>query len=113
MENRNMIEPLLEKAVDYGRTSIELIKLKALDKGSAVASNIASRGIAILVLSMFTVIANIGIAMWLGDLLGKAYYGFFCVAGFYGMCTCVLFLMHNKIRTLIADSIITLLIYKK
>ncbi|OFY91885.1 MAG: hypothetical protein A3K10_05805, partial [Bacteroidetes bacterium RIFCSPLOWO2_12_FULL_31_6] len=86
MENKIVfIEPLFERAEAYGKTSYELIKLKAVDKTSDVLSTFVSRGAVILVLSMFIVIVNIGIALFLGDLLGKSYYGFFCVAGFYGI----------------------------
>ncbi len=107
-EKINYIEPLIERAEEYGRTSIELIKLKALDKTAAVASTAVSRGAAILFLSMFTVIVNIGIALWLGDVLGKSYYGFFCVAAFYGILGSILyFFMHNWIKKQVSDSIIS------
>jgi hypothetical protein len=83
MEDKiNFIEPLFEKAEEYGKTSCELFKLKALDKTTQVISTFVSRGAVVLFLSMFNVIVNIGIALWLGDILGKPYYGFFCVAGF-------------------------------
>jgi len=109
MENRtDFIEPLLERAEAYGKTSYGLLKLRAIDKAASVTSNLISRGAVILVLSMFTVIINIGIALWLGDLLGKTYYGFFCVGGFYGLAGIVLyFFMHNWITQRISNSIIT------
>ena len=28
-------------------------------------------------------LVNVGLSLWIGELLGKAYYGFFAVAGFY------------------------------
>lgn len=37
-DNAKMIESLLEKEIDYGKTSYELGKLKALDKTSDVVS---------------------------------------------------------------------------
>lgn len=109
MENKIVfIEPLLDKAEAYGKTSFELIKLKAVDKTSEVLSTFVSRGIVILVLSMFIVIVNIGIALWLGDLLGKAYYGFFCVAGFYGVIGGVLyFFLHDYIKKNVSNSIVS------
>ena len=109
MENKIVfIEPLFERAEAYGKTSYELIKLKAVDKTSDVLSTFVSRGAVILVLSMFIVIVNIGIALFLGDLLGKSYYGFFCVAGFYGIIGGVLyFFLHDKIKKYVSNSIIT------
>lgn len=109
MENKaNYIEPLIERVEQYGKSSFELIKLKALYQTAEVASSFISRGTAVIVISMFTVIANIGVALWLGDLLGKSYYGFFCVAGFYGIISLVLyFIMHKRMKKNISNSIIS------
>lgn len=109
MENKmTFIEPLFERAEAYGKTSYELIKLKAVDKTSEVVSTFVSRGAVILVLSMFIVIVNIGVALFLGDILGKSYYGFFCVAGFYGIIGGVLyFFLHDRIKKIVRTSIIT------
>jgi hypothetical protein len=109
MENKVIFkEPLLERAEAYGKTSYELIKLKAVDKTSEIVSTLVSRGAAILMLSMFIVIVNIGIALWLGDLFGKSYYGFFCVAGFYAIIGGVLyFLLHNRIKKAVSNSLIS------
>ena len=44
MEDKiDYIEPLLQRAEQYGRTSIELFKLKALDKAAGVVSAFVSR----------------------------------------------------------------------
>lgn len=109
MENKLLfIEPLFERVETYGKTSYELIKLKAVDKTSEVVSTIVSRGAVVLMLSMFIVIVNIGIALFLGDILGKSYYGFFCVAGFYAIIGGVLyFFLHNRIKKYVSNSIIT------
>jgi hypothetical protein len=114
MEDKtNFIDPLIEKAEVYGKTSFELLKLKALDKTADVVSTFVSRSSAILLLSMFTVIVNIGIALWLGDILGKAHYGFFCVAGFYAITGSITwFLMHDRIKRSISNSIISQVLEK-
>lgn len=108
MEDRiNFIEPLVERAEEYGKTSLELLKLKAVDKTAELTSTFISRGVVVLVLSIFIVFMNIGLALWLGDLLGKAYFGFICVAGFYGIIGSVLyFFMHNWIKKRVSNSII-------
>jgi len=108
MENKiDFIEPLFESAKDYGTTSYELIKLKAVDKTADVVSTFISRGAVVFVLSMFMIIANFGLALWIGDLLGKTYFGFFCVAGFYLLAGALLyFFMHKKIKKHVSDSII-------
>lgn len=102
------MEPLFARAEQFGKTSLELIKLKTIDKTADVASTLISRGAAILILTMFTIIVNVGIALWLGDILGKTYYGFFCVAAFYGIVGIILyFFTHKWIKKSISESIIT------
>ncbi|HET6558933.1 MAG TPA: hypothetical protein VFG54_16555 [Prolixibacteraceae bacterium] len=81
----NLIESLIEKGEQYGKTTLELIKLKAVDKSADVASTLISWMIVIVFTVLFFLILNIGIALWIGELLGKSYYGFFVVAGFYAL----------------------------
>lgn len=109
MENKiSILESLFERVKSYTEISLELYKLKTLDKSKNVISTLVSRGIVVILFSVFIVTLNIGIALWLGDLLGKAYYGFFCIAGFYGIIgTIVYFLMHNYIKKRVSNSIIT------
>jgi len=104
---KNSLDSLLDSAEEYGKTSIELFKLKALDKTSDVVSSIVSRAIAIFILFMFFLIITIGIAIWLGEIIGKYSYGFFIVAAFYGITGIILFFfMHKRIKILINTSII-------
>ncbi|MEP7165608.1 MAG: hypothetical protein ABI741_12985 [Ferruginibacter sp.] len=85
MENQatDHIESLFERAADYVETRIDLYKLKAVDKSSDIISSIVSKVIVVVVFFLFIIIVNIGIALLLGELLGKSYYGFFVLAGFY------------------------------
>lgn len=108
MEDKlNFIEPLFEKAREYGKTSFELFKLKALDKTAGSMSTIVSRGLVVFAFAMFITILNIGVSLWLGELLGRLYYGFFCVAGFYALLGIVLYFFLNKwIKKRVSNSII-------
>ena len=91
----------------YGKTSIDLYKLKAVEKTSDISSTIISRLTAFLVLSLFIVMSSIGVAFWLGDYFGELYYGFFCVGGFYGVLGVVLyFFLHNWIKERTCNSIV-------
>jgi hypothetical protein len=81
----SLIESLIEKGEQYGKTTLELIKLKTLDKTADVASTLISWVIVIVFTVLFFLILNLGIALWVGELLGKTYYGFFAVAGFYAI----------------------------
>jgi hypothetical protein len=59
-------------------------------------------------ISMFALVLNLGVALWLGELLGKSYYGFFIVAAFYLLAGLVLhFFLQRWIRKPISDLIIT------
>jgi hypothetical protein len=84
-ENEKMIESLLEKAADYGKTTFELVKLKALEKTSEVVSTLIPHSFVFVMIAIFMLFLNLGLAFWLGDFLGKTYYGFLVVAAFYGI----------------------------
>lgn len=102
----NLVEPLLEKAEAYCITSFELLRLKALDKTAEAASGLASRTLLTIAIAFFVLILNIGIALWIGDLLGKNYYGFLIVAAFYGLVAIVLMAIHPHIKGRVGNAII-------
>jgi hypothetical protein len=83
--NDSSIEMLFERVENYGITTVELLKLSFIDKFADVVSSIALKIAIYFSLVMFVLIINIGIALWLGDLLGKNYFGFFAVALFYAL----------------------------
>lgn len=90
------IETLFEDAKAFGKTNVDLFKLRAADRASDIISSLVSYFLVILVLSMFVIIVNIGIALWLGELLGKTYYGFFILAGFYLLIGLIFFNKRDK-----------------
>jgi phosphoglycerol transferase MdoB-like AlkP superfamily enzyme len=96
-QQENLIESLIEKGEQYGKTTLELIKLKALDKSADVTSTLASWIIVVVLIVLFFLILNIGIALWIGELIGKAYLGFFAVAGFYGLLALILGVFREKL----------------
>ena len=107
-DEETLIEPLFEKAEQYCNTSYELGKLKTVDKVANLSSTFVSRGFSVIIFLLFLSAANVGIALWLGDLLGKSYYGFFCVAGFYAIFGSALHIfIRNWIKKWISNSIIT------
>ncbi|NCP21723.1 MAG: hypothetical protein COZ76_09025 [Flavobacteriales bacterium CG_4_8_14_3_um_filter_35_10] len=104
----NMFESLFEKAETFGKTTYEISKLKALETTTVVASSLVARLSVVLMLSIFTLVFNIGVALYLGDLLGKSYYGFFIVAAFYLIAGIVLhYFLHKWIKKPLADLIIS------
>lgn len=108
------IETLFEKAENYSKTSLELLKLSAIDKSADVASSFAVRFVIITIIAIFTLVTNIGVALWLGEQLGKSYYGFFAVAVFYLIVAILLYLFRNEwIKTPTSNSIIESMMKQK
>jgi len=91
-----ILESLVEKTETYTKTSFELAKLKSLNATTEVVALLISKMAVIVVFALFTFVFNVGIALWLGELLGRSYYGFFIVAAFYLLAGLVLhfFLLH-------------------
>ena len=108
METKSsLIESLFEKAEVYVQTNVDLFKLKTIDKSADVVSTLVSKIalIFIFILTAFTL--NIGLALWIGELIGKFYYGFFIIAAFYILVGIVLFFFNEKlIKKPVNDSII-------
>jgi hypothetical protein len=109
MENGpiNNIESLFERAGDYAETRIDLWKLKATQKSADIVSSLASRIIWIMLILIFVMVLNIGIALYVGELLGKNYYGFFALAGLYLIAGLIFKAFGKKwIKVPVANSII-------
>ena len=104
----SLIESLFEKVEAYGMTTYELSKLKAQETTTTIVTSLVSRLSVILMISIFALVLNIGIALYLGELLGKSYFGFFIVAGFYLVAGIVLhFFLHKWIKKPLSELIIT------
>jgi hypothetical protein len=103
----NSMESLVGRVAAFCKTSFKVSKLKALRITIAVVTALLSWLSVILMISMFALIFNIGIAIWLGELLGNTYYGYFVVAAFYLVVGIVFYLFFQKwIKKLVFDLII-------
>jgi len=106
-EQTGLIESLIERGEQYGKTTLELLKLKTIDKSADVASNLVSWLIVVIFAVLFFLILNIGVALWIGELLGKSYYGFFVVSGFYAFLALVFGIFRKQlIKNPVNESII-------
>jgi len=106
-DNAKLIESLLERATDYGKTSFELAKLKALDKTSDVVSSLIPHSFVFILIASFMLFINLGLSIWLGKILGQTFYGFLVVAGFYGLAGLILhFFFHKRLKNHIRNYII-------
>jgi hypothetical protein len=108
MENNpKHLEVLLERAEDFGKTSLELVKLKALDKTSEIVSSFIPHSVVFVLIASFMIFLNLGLAFWLGEILGETYYGFFVIAAFYIVAGLIFhFFIHDKLKKYICNSII-------
>jgi hypothetical protein len=106
-DNAKLLESLLDKAKEYGITTYELARLKTIDKISDVVSSIVPFLIVIILLTSCLLFLNLGIALWLGEMLGNSFYGFFVVAGFYLVLALILrFFMHDWVKKKMGDIIV-------
>jgi len=107
------IESLFEKAEDCTKTAIELLKLKAIDSSADFVSFLVVKFVLFSFICLFIIIANIGVALWIGDLLGKSYYGFFLLAACYALILSLLpSYLYQWVKVPISNFIIAQLLKK-
>lgn len=105
--NTEMIESLLEKTVDYGKTSFQLLKLKTLSKTSDITSTYLSRLVVLIFAFAFILFMSLGLAIWIGEILGNSFYGFFVVGAFFGLIGIIIhFFLHKWLKKILDDYII-------
>lgn len=105
MEDKTkLLESLLDKAKEYGITTFELARLKAIDKATDVVSSFVPFSIVIVLIATCLLFLNLGIALWLGEILGNTFYGFFVVAGFYLLIGLILhFFLSDWVKKIVGD----------
>ena len=110
-DNTNIFESLLESAVDYSKTGYELVKLKTLDKTSDMVSSLISHYAVLILIASFILFLTLGLAYWLGEILGKIYFGFFAVAVLYGISAILLnFFLRKTLKRVVADYLIKMML---
>ncbi len=108
MENiTDQVGALVDETKKFAQTSVELYKLKAIDKSADIISTLAARLAVILFAILFILMVNIGISLWVGEMMGKNYLGFLIVSGFYAIGGIVFYAMRNRwIKSSVRNSII-------
>ncbi len=102
-----LVEGLYERARHFAKVQVELYRLKVIAKSAEVISNVASSALIFVTLAVFFLILNIGVALWLGEILGRSYYGFFSMAGFYALVIVLFYLFGDQlIKKPIRNSIV-------
>jgi hypothetical protein len=106
-DNTTPIATLFERAEDYGKTTINLLKLNAIDKSADVVSSLVSRLAVIMIVVFSVLIVSIGLSLWIGNLLGETFYGFFVMGGFYALIAILLQVFRNQwLKYPVSNSII-------
>lgn len=106
-EKDGVIDTLFEKTKDYVETRADLFKLKAIKKTAEVGSSVVSIIVVAVVFTTFFLFLNVALGLWLGDLTGRNYIGFFIIAAFYLIVGIIIYLNKQKIiSSPITDSII-------
>ena len=93
----NVLESLIGNSKEYAETRLNLIKLKAVDKSSDLVSSILMFLPLIIIFLLVFFLLNIGIALLIGDLVGRASWGFLILTGIYLITGVILFSARNKI----------------
>ena len=110
-EKKTPVEVLLEYGQAYIKTSVQLLKFKTTDKVAEITSNLASGLIILILFTLLFINLNIGIALLIGDLLGRIWLGFLILSGFYGLAVIIVCFFRNSwIRKPVSNSVIKLLL---
>lgn len=113
-DNTTPIATLFERAEDYGKTTLNLLKLNAIDKSADVVSSLVSRLAVIMTVVFSVLIISIGLSLWVGKLLGDDYYGFFAVGSFYALLAIIIQVFQNQwIKYPVSNSIIKQMLKSK
>ena len=112
-EKSTLIGSLFEKSEAYAKTNFDLFKLKAIDNTADVVSTVLSKLVFYVVVLVIILSINTGIALWIGELLGKVYYGFFIVAAFYVLVALLLYFVPGLIKSPVNNSLILKMLNNK
>lgn len=101
------IEYLFKNTGKYLESKAELYKLKFIDKSSDIVSSLVEKILLFVMALIFFFFLNIALALLIGHWLGHSFYGFFIIAGFYGIVGLIIHLSKDKlIRTPVTNSLI-------
>jgi hypothetical protein len=106
-DNTTPLETLFERAEDYGKTTVKLFKLHAIDKSADVVSSLVSRIAVIMLVVLSIIIISVGVSLWVGEMLGEPYCGFLVIGGLYAFIALLFHLFrHQWIKNPVSNLII-------
>ena len=114
IDDTTPIATLFERAEDYAKTTIKLVKLNAVDKTAEIVSSLFSLLVVSMTVVLSVIIISIGVALWLGKLLGDTYYGFFIIGAFYLLTAILLRIFREQwLKYHVSNSIIRQMMKQK
>jgi hypothetical protein len=90
-------QELFDQIRDYVNTQVEIVKLEAIGKASVATGTLAVAATLVFLFVCVFILANIGLAILIGDAIGNGFSGFFIVAGFYLLVAVILYLMRDTL----------------
>lgn len=98
MENDpTAVEELFYKLKDYIEITVDLLKLKAINKVSGFTSSVIVTIILTVLLFLILICMSVGFALLIGLWLGQAFWGFFIMGFLYFIIGLFLFTRRKKI----------------
>lgn len=106
-----LFETLLEKAIEYLKTTMELLKLKSVDKISEWVSTALPMTFLLGILLFALFFLHVGLAIWIGKLVGDLFLGFLAIGAFYVFLMIVFRLfMYKRVKRNIRQQMIKTLL---
>lgn len=113
-DNATPLETFFERAEEYGKTTVKLFQLNAIDKSADVVSSLVSRIVVIVMVVLAIIIMSIGVSFWIGNMFEETFYGFIIIGGFYAIVALLLHLFrHEWIKYPVSNSIIKQMMKQK
>lgn len=114
MEDKSMLlKDLIRIAESFAKTNLDLFKLNAISKSADTGSSIILKLFVFTAVIITIILLNIGIALWIGELVGKLYYGFFIVAAFYVLVSLILHFIPSLIKPSVNNYLILKMLNNK
>lgn len=96
-EKKSGIEDLFHQAMEYADTRVDLFKLQAVNKVTEVSSSLLSKLVVIFTFVIAVGLVSIGLAIYVGRLLGAIEYGFFAMGGLIIIIGGIFYTLRHKL----------------
>lgn len=91
------IEELIKQAKEYFNTQLELFKLRAIKTLSEIFSSVVIALSFILIGTLVLILVSIGLSIYIGQLAGSFFAGFFIVSGIYLLIGIILIIFRRRL----------------